>query len=96
MRAISLYIESPSYFPSPFLYNSHDRYHMFMHAFCTVSLPYAIIFFSNSYTTSGHMTITAQNARARRALQPRGYSVQKLVFDIASVINKQKSCIKKD
>ena len=30
------------------------------------------------------MTITAQNARARRALQPRGFSKQKIVFDIAS------------
>ena len=32
------------------------------------------------------MTITAQNARARRALQPRGFSKQKIVFDIASFI----------
>ena len=44
------------------------------------------LFFSNTYTTSGHMTITAQNIRARRALKPRSFSVQKLVFDIASVI----------
>ena len=43
-------------------------------------------YFSNTYTTSGYMTITAQNARARRALQPRGFSKQKIVFDIASFI----------
>ena len=43
-------------------------------------------YFSNTYTTSGNMTITAQNARASRALQPRGFSKQKFVFDIASFI----------
>ena len=43
------------------------------------------------------MTLTAQNARARRALQPRGFSVQKLVFNIASgSFTEQKSCVKKD
>ena len=36
--------------------------------------------FSNTYTTSGNMTITAQNARARRALQPRGFSKQNKMF----------------
>ena len=29
------------------------------------------------------MTITAQNARARRALQLRGFSMQTFVFEIA-------------
>ena len=32
------------------------------------------------------MTITAQNARARRALQPRDFSKQNIFFDIASFI----------
>ena len=32
------------------------------------------------------MTITAQNARARHAPQPRGLSKQNNVFDIASFI----------
>ena len=47
-------------------------------------------YFSNTYTTSVHMTITSQNARARRALQPRDFSVETLVFDIASVIYRTK------
>ena len=72
-----------THFPSPLLSSSHDRYHMFTHAFCTVYVEYAINIFSNTYTTSGNMTITSQNARARCALQPRGFSKQKIVFDIA-------------
>ena len=47
-------------------------------------------YFSNTYTTSGNMTITAQNARARRALQPQVFSKQKIVFDIASFIYRTK------
>ena len=36
---------------------------------------------------SGTMTITAQNARARRVLQLRVCSMQKFVFEIALFIN---------
>ena len=43
-------------------------------------------YFSNTYTTSSHITITAQHARARRALQLRGFSMQKFVFEIALFI----------
>ena len=42
------------------------------------------------------MTITAQNARARRVLQPRGFSEQTIVFDIARSFTEQKTCVKKD
>ena len=55
---------------------------MFIHAFCTVYFSYTINIFSNTYTTSDHMTITAQNARARRALQPRGFSIKKMFLTL--------------
>ena len=64
--------------------------HFVLYIFHTRSL------FSNTYTTSGHMKITAQNARARRALQLRDFSMQKFVFQIAVFITEQKSCVKKD
>ena len=54
--------------------------HFVLYIFHTRSL------FSNTYTTSGHMTMTTQNARARRALQLRGFSMQKFVFEIALFI----------
>ena len=46
--------------------------------------------FSNTYTTSGNMTITAQNARARRALQPRGFSKQKMFLTLLRSFTDQK------
>ena len=43
------------------------------------------------------MTITAQNEHARRALQPRGFSIQKFVFDILlRAFTEQNTCVKKD
>ena len=53
-------------------------------------------YFSNTYTTSVRMTITAHTARARRAPQLRGFSMQKIVFEIACSSTEQKPCEKKD
>ena len=51
---------------------------MYIHAFSTVYLEFAInIFQILNYTTSVPITANAQNARARRAVQPTGFSKQK-------------------
>ena len=45
-----------------------------------------------------HITITAQNARARRALQPRGFSIQKKksLLTLLPSCTVQNSYVKKD
>ena len=88
---------SPSYYK---LTRNKNARHIFSHHFFPVAMIGIICLhmhfvlytlntrsiFSNTYTTSGNMTNTAQNARARCALQPRGFSKQKIVFDIGSFI----------
>ena len=66
-------------FTSPFFSCNHDRYPMFIHAFLYCIPCKRVQYFQNTTTTSGHMTITAQNARARCAVHPRGFTIQKFV-----------------
>ena len=55
------------------------EFDLYIQVFCTVYMyrAFAINIFQN-YTTSGYINATAQNARARRAVQPAGFSIQNL------------------
>ena len=65
---------------------------MFTHAFCTVYLEYAINIFQIPTPTSSNMTISAQNERARRALQPRGFS-KKFFLTLLRSFTEQKQAL---
>ena len=54
------------------------------------------IFFSNTYTTSGHMTITTKNARARRAPNQEVFRYKKLFLTFLRSFTEQQTCLKKD
>ena len=52
-------------------------------------------YFSNTYTTSGNMVITAQNQRARRAHQSRGFSKQKWFLTLLRSLTEQKHALRR-